>query len=236
MANDISNTEYSQEPQTGTATEHELEAAAAACLIPPTTKELARIAAGCIALGILGAVACMYQGAGYLASHSEEYNRTVLSKMDGRQKKIYQATQELTEQYDPFVLFELITHAGVSAALVFGGCFVFVNRRSAGGFLATVCLGAIIYVVGRTCLSTWMLVETMRVCQDVLPATGRHAAAYNAGMQVGLFIGFGFAVLWAAAVIGFFVYAISVMRKYQDYVDQQLKAYQDQKVAATFGS
>ena len=202
---------------------------AAQTLIPPSDKQRITIAAICILLGFLGAGSVAWKGYSLTVNNTEEFRKQAVKKMKtSRERKVYRKIQEIHDKYKTFTLFEIIAHGMVTGALVFGGMYSFANRRTSAGFLATVCTAAIVYLIVRLLWNAWVGFETYGVVQEAF-AKGKHGDTVASVMQFGLIFGLVISALIASVFIGFYVYAISVLRKFQDFVDAQLALYQSEQ-------
>ena len=59
----------------------------------------------------------------------------------------------------------------------------------------------------------WMQYSSMSAMSNMMSSAGENAAAVEMGMQIGIFIGIAFTVIWGAALIVFYIWSRNYLNK-----------------------
>ena len=101
----------------------------------------------------------------------------------------------------------------IGSLLAIGSIGVLGTKEWGRSLLRNALLAAIFFVIVRGIYTMWMQYSSMSAMSNMMSSAGENAAAVEMGMQIGIFIGIAFTVIWGAALIVFYIWSRNYLNK-----------------------
>ena len=101
----------------------------------------------------------------------------------------------------------------IGSLLAIGSIGVLGTKEWGRSLLRNALLAAIFFVIVRGIYTMWMQYSSMSAMSNMMSSAGENAAAVEMGMQIGIFIGIAFTVIWGAALIVFYIWSWNYLNK-----------------------
>ena len=175
----------------------------------------------CLVLGILGLLGSCFAGA--MLAIQPQLNQ--MQQAGGPQQAVQKNMEEIQkQQLIPNIIINGLNF--VVAPLLILGSIGGLNRKSwAAKVLNIGLILAVFFTVFKTVMTVIMQLAAMEPMQEMMQQqmenNAQNVAEFASGiMQVSIYIGIGFAVIWAIVLLGFYIWAWTYLRK--DNVRQYL--------------
>ena len=172
---------------------------------------LTAIAVICLILGSLGALMALFGIAMLFLQGS--MNQFQAAQPGGPPPEFFAEMDAL--QASQFIPTLIVNGCNVliGSLLAIGSIGVLGTKEWGRSLLRNALLAAIFFVIVRGIYTMWMQYSSMSAMSNMMSSAGENAAAVEMGMQIGIFIGIAFTVIWGAALIVFYIWSWNYLNK-----------------------